>query len=578
MGFFSCIKLFATLLIGLLIANWILTSYLLDFKRDISKLALNQQSNTSSVRNENETAIYRNFLAPQGFPLTTGLGLSQGYKIRNGNFGDLWNAIMEVSSNNNNTLQFTNSNETFSLPQINGLVSNILNYQNGIFKSLGNVGIVTSISSLQGFTIMLASMVKTITSINSGIPSLLPSVPRKKIENLDVLVIDSSESLKLLNGSEHWYKLVIVCEDKDNENITPFENVVFWKQLSHNYSNICNFEYIVPEDNSDDKKEFLNVTSQSDKTTNFSQMNLISSVAAFIKNFPMNHELSKDDFLTILLPNEKLQNDSNLLIQMWPKLLAILLHGGSIALIKSKGGFEKNMGIPLKTTLLLTDKDIINQQLSYLSQTEKQSTRLCSLFHKIKSSWAKTLISEGIFTKCGTSPNQQIPRLRCIFLSDSLHSIENISSFKMYSLPKLTYGSYMDSFTTKQLNYMKSIFGARIVIELYCPNLVLGPIMQTNFYEYRVLPESVDNKLVCFGTLSTTLEGKLVETELSTLNINKKQGMLCIRGFTIGKPVEEERKEIARNLSKDFGGNEGWMPLVGVFGLWGQDGCFYIFK
>ena len=71
----------------------------------------------------------------------------------------------------------------------------------------------------------------------------------------------------------------------------------------------------------------------------------------------------------------------------------------------------------------------------------------------------------------------------------------------------------------------------------------------------------------------------MVRTEQNPeLDITKRQGMLCIRGFTIGKPVEPNRLERAMALSDDFGGGEGWMPLVGVFGLWGQDGCLYIYK
>lgn len=71
----------------------------------------------------------------------------------------------------------------------------------------------------------------------------------------------------------------------------------------------------------------------------------------------------------------------------------------------------------------------------------------------------------------------------------------------------------------------------------------------------------------------------MVETETNPhLNIEKKQGMLCIRGFSIGKPVESDRLEKALHLAERFGGGEGWMPLVGVFGLFGQDGCLYIYN
>lgn len=105
-------------------ANWLLSSFLLDFKRDLTGVALSQQSSISSVRKENETAYYRSILVPTGFPLTTGLGLSLKYKIRNGNFGDVWNAIMEVSKGKN-IIKFTGREKSYSLSELNGMAKRI---------------------------------------------------------------------------------------------------------------------------------------------------------------------------------------------------------------------------------------------------------------------------------------------------------------------------------------------------------------------------------------------------------------------------------------------------------------------
>lgn len=74
---------------------WFINYFVIESKRDLHSLSLNAQSNIESVRKEHETAIYRNLLVPPSFPLTTGLNLSIGYRLRNGNFADLWSAIME---------------------------------------------------------------------------------------------------------------------------------------------------------------------------------------------------------------------------------------------------------------------------------------------------------------------------------------------------------------------------------------------------------------------------------------------------------------------------------------------------
>ena len=130
-----------------------------------------------------------------------------------------------------------------------------------------------------------------------------------------------------------------------------------------------------------------------------------------------------------------------------------------------------------------------------------------------------------------------------------------------------------------QLNLLRTLLGSRVVSELYSPYTLVGPIASTNYYDYRIFPPQVDATFACFGPISTSLEAKLVDTESNPeLSVDKRQGMLCVRGFTIGKPVEKERLEKALKLVEKFDGGEGWMPLLGVFGIWGQDGCFYEYK
>lgn len=553
------LQLAITVLLIVLGANWLLSSFLLDFKRDLTGVALSQQSSISSVRKENETAYYRSMLVPTGFPLTTGLGLSLKYKIRNGNFGDVWNAIMEVSKGKN-TIKFTGNEKSHSLGELNGMAKRVA--QRLSTENFKNIGISNSIATIEGFTLTLASMM---ISIKTGsIPHFLPAVPRQRLGDVDVLIIDSWRSFKMLNGSEDWYRLVIVCDDPaKSPQFDASYNVITWKELIDGFTNDTEYQYTPPDDNSDDKKFFAYVTSPWNGTNSFNQICLVSNIAEFIKGFPLGNELNNHEHLTI---SAKLASSSASL-QIWGKLFAVLLHGGCASFINPATLDCKSLQ---ETTLLFIETKEVVKLIDSSSKS--------GLLNRLYLSWATNLLSEGIFTKITKIEPRYLEKLRCTYLADGVKDAEAISTFPE-KIPQLKKTNRRITPSTKQLNEIRAQLGSRVVLELYCPYTIMGPVAHTNFYDYRVFENSVDDSVVCYGTLSTTLEGKMVETETNPLlNIEKKQGMLCIRGFSIGKPVESRRLEKALHLAERFGGGEGWMPLVGVFGLWGQDGCLYIYN
>lgn len=562
-----CLKVVFSTVVIILASNFILTKFVLNFKRDLTDIALNEQSNITTVRKQNETAHYRNFLVPVGFPLTTGLGLSLGYRIRNGNFMDVWKAIMDVSIVKNNFIKFDNTKDKkYSLSEINGMAHHIIE---NVYKKndVQQVGINISASSIEGFVLSVASMIHSVRETNSkGLLHYLASVPRQKMDEVDILVIDSWQAYRMLNNSEHWYKLIIVC-DENNSILRPKDikatNITTWNELIEGYSKNSEFEYDPPTDNSDELKNFMNITSSSNITTSFNQLNLVSSVSAFIKSFPLNNELSSDDIITRVKDSFSIVNSN---IQIWPKLLSVLLLGGSAQFIESS---KLTLDDLEGTTLLVTDPKGLSDISKKINPNKSSS---------IKLSLTTALLSEGIFTKLGKSNPRQIKNLRSIYLSEELTQESSILSFTA-NIPQLSKGQLGSKFSSTQLNYFRATFGSRLVVELYCPYIVLGPIAQTNFFDYRILPNTVDDRVTCLGSLTTSLEGKMIETENNeTLDIEKRQGMLSIRGFTIGKPVGEKRLSDAAKLSDDIAGGEGWLPLVGVFGLWGQDGCLYLYN
>ncbi|CAB4252378.1 similar to Saccharomyces cerevisiae YHR045W Putative protein of unknown function [Maudiozyma barnettii] len=571
MSFKSWCELIITIFLLAWGANFLFIKVIINNKRDLSDIALNEQSNITSVRKKNETALYRNFLVPIGFPLTTGLGLSLGYKIRNGNFMDVWKAIMDVTIEKNNYIKF-NNRKKYTLSQINGAANHIIKevYEK---YDVNEVGVNISVSSFEGFVISIASMIHSIrNSEGKGLMHYLTSVPRQRLSKVDVLVIDSWQSFRMLNKSEEWYKLIIVCDNNENvlkpKDSKTLKNVKTWSEIIRNYTEEPKFEYDPPTDNADELKLLLNITTSSNETTSFNQLNLVSSISAFIKTFPLDNELSSRDIITEICDPFSLTKKN---LQVWSKVLSVLLHGGSAQFILDK---EIDLDAINDTTLLIANP----KALSDIAKTIKDKYPSSSLFSSINQSFSTTLLSEGIMNKLSKLNVPQLQRLRSIYLAEELINETHILSFDG-KIPKRTKGQIKEKFTTTKLNYFRSLFGCRLVVELYCPYIIMGPISQTNFYDYRIFPKVVDENVTCVGSMTTTLEGKIVQTEEnSELDIENRQGMLCVRGFTIGRPVTEKRLQDASTMSTNIAGGEGWIPLVGVFGLWGQDGCLYIYN
>lgn len=602
------ITLWTILLLIVLTLFWF-KDPILDSQRDLSRVALSQQANVTVVRKSNETALYRNFMIPLQFALNTGLALSIGYKIRNGNFGDIWNAIMDITKSKKSFISF--NNKQYSLPDINGmcfqfikhldLICNNININTNNDKSIKQennaeekpqkstivVGITVPATSLPGFIISVSCMIKSILCKKDDvmiIPQLVTMVPRsKQFNNIDILVINSEKDLQMLNDSKDWYSKIIVCDDTIvlNKDAINDSNVALWKDMIRNYSPVEAFEYTPPLDNSDELKPFINISSKySNGITCFNQLNLVSSLSTFIKSFPLNHELNSDDVLTII----NNPNDLEFQLQMWTKVFAVLIHGGSIIMenldssllssssSSSSSSFTMN-SIDQRSTLLFIDANKFKE----MYEKDVFFSKRLDWLQSIKFTLAKLLLKSGILPNMFKS---NIKSLRCVYLHYSMKKQDQISKFDFNAIPqKYKSGQFDDPLTIEDINKCRILLGSRISVELYCDTLVMGPISQTNFYDYRSLPKSTERQVTCFGAISLSLEGKFIETESNPqFDITKRQGMLCVRGFTIGKPLEMERIESATKLSENMAHGEGWMPLIGVYGLWGHDGCLYLFK
>lgn len=551
------LKLVATILVVLLGTIFLGSKLVVNTKRDLHPIALNAQANVGSTRKEHETAVYRNFTVPPGFPLTTGLGLSMGYKIRNGNFGDIWSSVMDLSTTNYVEVGL----QKHSLGKINAIAKRL---RGELIDKIGTgrLGIMANTFEFPGFTLAIAGLM---SSLNDVVPVFLSSIPRSK-QDIDVLAIDSHKTLELMNGSDGWYKLIILCEDraqKKTQSLPP--NVVYWQDLIGEETEDLEYNYTPPSDNSHDQKVTIITSSPWNLATSFSHMALVSSVSAFIKSLPMGHELTGEDHLTVIVDDK---TKTTFPTQVWTKLLATLLVGGSASITYAKPNDKLQKVLNSDTTLLQIAEN--SPLLDDLLQNRK------SLLQKIRLAWSLSLLSEGVFTRIGLY-NAAFTKLRCAFLINEVNNVEAVTKMDDMTT-KLPQGA-KEARKTISVNTLRALLGSRIVSELYSPYVIMGPIACTNYYDYRVLPDSVDSKLAFYGPICTSLEAKLIEVESAPQFVSSnRQGMLCVRGFTIGMPIEQQRLEKAMKIVNKFDGGEGWMPVLGVYCLWGKDGCLYEFK
>lgn len=426
----------------------------------------------------------------------------------------------------------------------------------------GRLGIMANTFEFPGFTLAIAGLM---SSLNDVVPVFLSSIPRSK-QDIDVLAIDSHKTLELMNGSDGWYKLIILCEDraqKKTQSLPP--NVVYWQDLIGEETEDLEYNYTPPSDNSHDQKVTIITSSPWNLATSFSHMALVSSVSAFIKSLPMGHELTGEDHLTVIVDDK---TKTTFPTQVWTKLLATLLVGGSASITYAKPNDKLQKVLNSDTTLLQIAEN--SPLLDDLLQNRK------SLLQKIRLAWSLSLLSEGVFTRIGLY-NAAFTKLRCAFLINEVNNVEAVTKMDDMTT-KLPQGA-KEARKTISVNTLRALLGSRIVSELYSPYVIMGPIACTNYYDYRVLPDSVDSKLAFYGPICTSLEAKLIEVESAPQFVSSnRQGMLCVRGFTIGMPIEQQRLEKAMKIVNKFDGGEGWMPVLGVYCLWGKDGCLYEFK
>lgn len=258
----------------------------------------------------------------------------------------------------------------------------------------------------------------------------------------------------------------------------------------------------------------------------FTQANFASAVASLLKHLPESQSLTKDDSLFIYHETGSEVND----------------------IVKMLSSFISFCDLEISTDKLPTpssNASIVSIAESKFLTTELGQKKTTSSFRLNRS---LNYLSKGIFAPVAKTENK--PRI--IVISRKIGQ-------KMLINPA-------------ELNKYRSLLGCRIIVEQTYPN-VAGPLILTDFYDYRVIPAGNING---YGCLSQSLEIKLVNDDKKVNSTyNGSSGQVVVRGYNIGK-MEKNAIGLPKGPSSQTDiANEGFMPL-GIKGRWGSDGCLYV--
>ncbi|CAY70109.1 uncharacterized protein PAS_chr3_0154 [Komagataella phaffii GS115] len=277
-------------------------------------------------------------------------------------------------------------------------------------------------------------------------------------------------------------------------------------------------EYEYTFDLKDDTRNLLVQHSQGDAFT-YNQRCFVSSISALLQSLPTEHEWSTKDRLLTTFTNDITFNLNSLV-----KIFGALVTGINVRILP-----------PQKLISELDNSTILNIPDNLLYQLmPKRNSFLVS-----RSRW---LFSKGVFNKIAELPSFR--PLRLIYTS----ILEPPSVSSPFS------SSY---------NYVQAITGARIINERLYEHIV-GPIVKTNLFDYRITGGFVDRKHTFPRKLGVSANnGELILRDYQDYSADQKEGKLSVRGFNVGiKDIDEFRKD-------------DYWTHTDIVGKFGGDGVLY---
>lgn len=471
----------AIVVVKFIYAKW------LDHSKDVHELYLQQQSNITSTRKSDESAIYSSNKLVSG--LRGGLEIRYDhYKIRGGNLRDIW-AIYMAQCKKTPSKCIKVGTSKISSGKLNATI-----------KKLSSKLVSKNVKEVQ---IDKEDLFETVDSLAL------------------VLACFVGQITVHVNGCNY--------DDKNRSGVLRFdmgrldgEEIGISKTDDFEFANTYRPEY--------DHGIPLKVSSRSGNViseTLFTQSNFASSVASFLKHLPEKYSMSDKDSIKIVTSGV---SEVNSLV----KLLGSFIAFSDINIVTS------NFNLYDSTIVSIGEEEFLNEI--------KRDFTSISILKSFLLKRSLNLFANGVFSPVGLVNSS--PRL--IYISHEIGSKLKIS--------------------LELLNVYRSLIGCRIILEQTYPN-VCGPIIQTDFYDYRNFPL---RNIKGYGCLSQSNEIKLV-THQSTGSYDGNHGEVYIRGYNIGK-IEKQVIGLPNGPSlENTQKNEGFMPM-GVKGRWGNDGCLYILE
>lgn len=256
-------------------------------------------------------------------------------------------------------------------------------------------------------------------------------------------------------------------------------------------------------------------------TCDFTQTNLVSAVASCIKNLPPQAELSSHDHLVVVQNVASSDAITNSVVKM---LVSFITHS-RLLLTWADDDF-----MALRPTVLSAPVDCV--KTIHANPTGLDSVLY---FHRVYA------LSRLNFSTPGHKP---YPQLRLVYAYRSLNQ-----------------GTYT------AWNLFRAALCTQVVEELGYYN-VAGPVLTTDMYDYRKLPELAARQVSACGSVVQANEFKLV-------NYNGVDpGDLCVRGYNIGKATTTMANVGDKTVRPD---RDGFYSFP-IEARWGSDGCLYVMK
>ncbi|GEQ68476.1 hypothetical protein JCM33374_g2144 [Metschnikowia sp. JCM 33374] len=488
-------------LLAILISAFLYKRFLV-FTRDVPEEYLNEQSIIDSTRNQDESAIHKSTKLDYSSGLRVGLGIRYAhYKLRNGNLYDIWEIAMgHVKKNQSKSIFFDHIPVKLSL--LNGLASQF----QSIILELSKSEVIDEICIH--------------TNLLFTDPEVLAVIIACFTFQITVHIHDGSHKTSAESSSVHLKKhLGDIFLIRGTKNLVNLKTKVDKNQEKTDFEN----EYTFEKDRGIAVRISHQVNHRAVVCTDFTQSNLVSSVASCIKHLPPQHQMTSSDRMLLVQDKSSIEGVANTLV----KILVTLVTGTELYISSNLA-----TGIEHRPTIISAENEVVQK----LAKEPKGIDKLLQL-HRLYS-LSCNRFSALIF-------NKPYPDLRLVIAHRSITSAQESPDWRKIRASLVTQ-------VVEEIGYFN----------------VAGPLIVSDLFDYRKFASGVSSQTLTHGAVAQSNEIKLVEFD------GKNSGKLSVRGYNIGKA-----KTIMENVGETLilPDTEGFYQLP-VRARWGSDGCIYVMK